>query len=190
MGPEVSPPPRWEPHSCPACLWLLVLVPRVMCSCILVADSGYGGSGGGHTDLSPGCSPPPIPPQRPPPSLPSSSMCVPAQLLPSVRWGRRGHSGHPLLASVLGIWPGGCGWQGKTASCSLGIVHLHCVLSLGISRLSGPELPMDRVETDCFLVPKERSAGPHRAWGMASSSGSPEHHMCLCLGFEAQRALL
>lgn len=124
------------------------------------------------------------------PALLPPSMRVPAQLLPGVRWGRRGHSGHPLLASVLGIWPGGCGWQGKTASCSLGSVHLHRVLSLGILRLSGPELPMDRVETDSFLVPKERSAGPHRAWGMASRWGSPEHHMSLCLGFEAQRALL
>ena len=108
------------------------------------------------------------------------SMRVPAQLLPAVRWGRREHNGHPLLASVLGIWPGGCGWQGKTASCGLGSVHIHRAF-WGISRLSGPELPMDRVETDPFLVLRERPPGPHRARGVVRAGGAAQSITRVCV---------
>ena len=108
------------------------------------------------------------------------SMRVPAQLLPAVRWGRREHNGHPLLASVLGIWPGGCGWQGKTASCGLGSVHLHRAL-WGISQLSGPELPMDRVETDPFLVLREQPLGPHQARGVVRAGGAAQSITSVCV---------
>ena len=108
------------------------------------------------------------------------SMRVPAQLLPAVRWGRREHNGHPLLASVLGIWPGGCGWQGKTASCGLGSVHIHRAF-WGISRLLGPELPMDRVETDPFLVLRERPPGPHRARGVVRAGGAAQSITRVCV---------
>lgn len=132
-------------------------------------------------NLSPGRSLPPIPPQRPPLPALLPRMRVPAQLLPGVRWEGEGTVAHPLPASALGIWPGGCGWQRKTASCSLGSVHLHRVLSLGISRLSRPELPIDRVETDSVLVPKEQSADPHRAWGMARADGAAQSITCVCV---------
>lgn len=115
-----------------------------------------------HIDLSPDALFfAPDPPQRPPPSPPALE-CV--FLPPAPAWCQVGKEralfSHPLPASALGIWPGGCGGeQSISLEVSISIVFF----LWGISRLSRPELPIDRVETDlAFLVPKEQSADPHR----------------------------
>lgn len=84
-------------------------------------------------------------------------------------------SRHLCLASGRGV-VGGRERQHRAASeVSISIVFF----LWGISRLSRPELPIDRVETDSVLVPKEQSADPHRAWGMARADGAAQSITCV-----------
>ncbi|KAJ8792952.1 hypothetical protein J1605_003920 [Eschrichtius robustus] len=76
-----------------------------------------------------------------------------------------------VCAEATGMWVAELGSEGQCRAASEASDSI--VLFLWeTSRLSGPELSVDRVQTDSFLVPKERSAGPHRAWGVAGAGGA------------------
>lgn len=93
-----------------------------------------------------------------------------------------------ICAEATGMWVAELGSEGQCRAASEASDSIMLFL-WETSRLSGPELSVDRFQTDSFLVPKERSAGPRWAWGMAGVGGAAQSILVLVLGLQGLRRL-